>query len=159
MGSNLGFGDLTPLDTLERALDRFSDAGIHVVKRSGWWRSAAWPDPTQPAFLNGIAVIETALSPAVALAVLHEIEAAFGRDRTSARSNAPRTLDLDLIAWGRRIRSGPPILPHPRAVQRRFVMGPLAQILPNWRDPVGGKAARDLASFASVGVDAVPIDE
>ncbi|CAN5246994.1 hypothetical protein BH09PSE2_BH09PSE2_10220 [soil metagenome] len=103
-------------------------------------------------------MIETELSAAAALAVLHEIEAAFGRDRASTGSNAPRTLDLDLIAWGRRIRSGPPILPHPRAVQRLFVMGPLAQILPDWRDPVGGKTVRDLAALASVGVDAAPVD-
>ena len=144
------------MQTLERALDGLSDAGLGVVKRSRWWRSAAWPDATQPAFLNGAAVIDTDLSPEQALAALHRIEAAFGRDRVCAPANAPRTLDLDLIAWGRLVQPGPPTLPHPRATRRRFVMGPVADMLPNWRDPVSGLIAEELAVTAAVGADSSP---
>ena len=87
-------------------------------------------------------------------AALGRIEDAFGRER-SVR-NAPRTLDLDLIAYGR--LSGDLqglILPHPRAAERRFVMGPIAEIAPAWTHPHGG-AASDLAASTSVGADARP---
>ena len=89
------------------------------------------------------------------MAALGRIEEAFGRERGAP--NAPRTLDLDLIAYGR--LSGDLnglFLPHPRAMERRFVMGPLAEIAPQWRHPLGG-AAIDLAGSATIGRDATPV--
>ncbi len=141
---------------LETALDSLADYGLAVRSRSGWWRSAAWPDPSQPAFLNGVALVEAALEPAEVLAALLAVERAFGRVRGEA--NAPRTLDLDLIAYGRRIAQGDRLtLPHPRAHRRRFVMGPLAEIAPEWRHPVTGRSAADLAAEAPDGADAQPV--
>jgi 2-amino-4-hydroxy-6-hydroxymethyldihydropteridine diphosphokinase len=141
---------------LEAALEAFGPEGLNVVRRSSWWRSAAWPDPTRPAYLNGVAVVETRLSAAEALAALARIEAAFGRRR--GERNAPRTLDLDLIAHGRARLATPQLtLPHPRAAERRFVMGPLAEIAPGWRHPVSGETAERLAAKAAVGADAAPI--
>ena len=71
--------------------------------------------------------------------------------------NAPRTLDLDLIAWGRLCLNARHLtLPHPRAAERRFVMGPLAEIAPFWIHPVLGRTALDLAAEAIVGIDAAP---
>lgn len=155
LGGNLpgAHGDCETL--LEAALARFSEHGLTLVARSGWWRSAAWPDPAAPAYTNGIAIVETALSPAETLAALHAIERAFGRVRGEA--NAPRTLDLDLIAHGRTVTDrGDPVLPHPRAHERLFVMGPLAEVLPEWRHPLTGRTAADLAVCAAVGRDAAP---
>ena len=84
------------------------------------------------------------------------IEAALGRRRTIR--NAPRTLDLDLIAHGRTILDIPDLtLPHPRAHDRRFVMGPLAEIAPGWMHPLLGQTAEVLAGTARVGVDAVAV--
>ena len=84
------------------------------------------------------------------------VEAAFGRRRSAP--NDPRTLDLDLIAHGRVVIDQPGlVLPHPRADQRRFVMGPLAEVSPDWVHPVLGSTARDLARHAAVGADAAPI--
>ena len=158
LGSNLGAFGLSPHETLDRAIAALSDAGLTVVKHSRWWRSAAWPDPTQPPFLNGVALVETELSPEAALAALHAIEAAFGRDRSpAAQRNAPRPLDLDLIAWGRLEQAGPPTLPHPRAADRRFVMGPLAQIAPLWSHPTLDATPGALAEFAPIAPDAHPI--
>ncbi|WP_293824910.1 2-amino-4-hydroxy-6-hydroxymethyldihydropteridine diphosphokinase [uncultured Brevundimonas sp.] len=142
-------------EALEAALARFRSEGIDVVARSGWWSSLAWPDPSDPPFLNGVVIVRTDHEPHALMAALGRIEDAFGR-RRSVR-NAPRTLDLDLIAYGR--SSGDLeglILPHPRAAERRFVMGPLAEIAPDWRHPTGGRTAQELAASASIGPDARP---
>lgn len=142
-------------EALEAALARFRAEGIDVVARSSWWRSAAWPDPNDPPFLNGVVIVRTAHGPHELMAALGRIEEAFGRQRRAA--NAPRTLDLDLIAFGRtRGDLDGLILPHPRAADRLFVMGPLAEIAPEWRHPAG-KTARALADGATIGKDATPL--
>lgn len=143
-------------EALEAALARFRCEGVDIVARSAWWSSAAWPDPTDPPFLNGVVLVRTELDAHALMAALGRIEDAFGRQRSVA--NAPRTLDLDLIAYGR--LSGDLdglILPHPRAAQRLFVMGPLAEIAPDWIEPVSGMTARVLTDAATVGLDARPI--
>ena len=156
LGGNLALEGQAVQAVLELAAGRLGAAGLKPVRRSGWWRSAAWPDPTEPAYLNAVAWVETALQPKAALRALLEIETAFGRRRSAP--NAPRTLDLDLIAYGRRVIDEPGlILPHPRAAERLFVMGPLAEIAPDWRHPVTGERAADLAARATVGTDAAPI--
>jgi 2-amino-4-hydroxy-6-hydroxymethyldihydropteridine diphosphokinase len=156
LGGNLALEGQAVQAVLELAAGRLAGAGLRPLKRSGWWRSAAWPDPTQPAYLNAVAWVETALEPGAVLAALLEIESAFGRRRSVP--NAPRTLDLDLIAYGRRVIAEPGlILPHPRAADRLFVMGPLAEIAPDWRHPVTGQTAAALAATATVGADAAPI--
>jgi 2-amino-4-hydroxy-6-hydroxymethyldihydropteridine diphosphokinase len=156
LGGNLA-GDFTSSEALlEAALARFPQAGLPVLARSGWWRSAAWPDPGGPEYRNGVALVEADGDATALLTKLLEVEAEFGRHR-GAR-NAPRTLDLDLIAFGRRVVEAPGLtLPHPRAHERRFVMGPLAEIAPAWRHPVTGRTAADLAAAATVGRDAAPI--
>lgn len=143
-------------EALEAALARFRPEGIDIVARSSWWRSQAWPDPSDPPFLNGIVIVRTRHDPHALMTALGRIEDAFGRQR--AQINAPRTLDLDLIAYGRRMGDlDGLILPHPRAAERLFVMGPLAEIAGDWRHPETGREARDLASNASVGTDARPV--
>lgn len=155
LGSNLEGPFASPRELLEAAMARFVDEGLEILSRSSWWRSAAWPDPDEPPFLNGVAIVRTDLAPCETLSALHRIERAFGRDRS--RRNAPRTLDLDLIAYGRKtgVYDGL-ILPHPRAAERRFVMGPLAEIAPAWRHPATGERADTLAREANIGPDAVP---
>ena len=156
LGGNLA-GDYPSLEALlEAALAAFLRAGLTIVRRSRWWRSAAWPDPAAPAYLNGVAIVETALLPRDLLAKLLEIEAAFGRRRTEP--NAARILDLDLIAYGRESIAEPGlVVPHPRAHERLFVMGPLAEIAPDWVHPARGLTAAELATLATVGVDARPL--
>jgi 2-amino-4-hydroxy-6-hydroxymethyldihydropteridine diphosphokinase len=94
--------------------------------------------------------------PEAVLAALMAVEAGFNRRR--GMRNAPRTLDLDLIAHGRKVIDTPALtLPHPRAHERLFVMGPLTQIAPAWRHPVLGRTAAELAARATVGRDAEPL--
>src|SRR5205085_2743817 len=132
----------TPQALLEVAVRALERDGLPVVRRSRWWRSSAWPNPAEPPFVNGVVLLNTDMHAPELLVRLHAIESRFGRDRT--RVNAPRTLDLDLIAHGQRI-SAAPALPHPRAADRLFVMGPLAEIAPSWRHPVSGLSAATLA--------------
>ena len=156
LGGNMAgdFGSSEAL--LEAALAGFAEAGLPVLLRSSWWRSAAWPDPNAQEYRNGVVLVEAQLSPQELIRTLFTIEARFGRAR-GAR-NASRTLDLDLIAYGRLVSDDPEMtLPHPRAHERLFVMGPLAQIAPRWRHPVLGLTAAELARTASVGRDATPV--
>lgn len=155
LGSNLAGDHPSSEALLEAALEKLAEAGFRLLRRSGWWRSAAWPDPHAPEFRNGVALAPASDGPHEALARLLEVEAAFNRRR--AARNAPRTLDLDLIAYGRRVIDTPGlVLPHPRAHERLFVMGPLAEIAPGWRHPILGRTARELAREATVGRDARP---
>jgi 2-amino-4-hydroxy-6-hydroxymethyldihydropteridine diphosphokinase len=156
LGGNLA-GDYPSLEALlEAALSAFPRAGLRIVRRSGWWRSAAWPDPSLPAYLNGVVVVEATLSPHALLETILALEAQFGRSRSTP--NAPRTLDIDLVAYGRSVIDEPGLtVPHPRAHERLFVMGPLAEIAPDWVHPTLGVTAAVLAATASVGADAAPV--
>jgi 2-amino-4-hydroxy-6-hydroxymethyldihydropteridine diphosphokinase len=156
LGSNLAGGYGSSEALLEAALARFPAVGLKILKRSSWWRSAAWPDPMGPEYRNGVALVEARGGPREVLQALLGLEAELGRER--AQRNAPRTLDLDLIAYGRQVLDDPDLtLPHPRAHERLFVMGPLAQIAPDWMHPALGKTAAELAASAQVGTDATPV--
>lgn len=91
--------------------------------------------PGQPDHCNAAVRLRTGLSPEALLAALHRLEDAAGRVR-AVRWDA-RTLDLDLIAHGTRVQAGPPTLPHPRALERAFVLLPLRDVCPGWRHPGG----------------------
>ena len=106
--------------------------------------------------MNGVVLVKSALLASDVLQALLAIESRFGRQRGA--SNGPRTLDLDLIAHGRLVIDQPGlVVPHPRAASRRFVMGPLAEIAPDWVHPVNGQTAAVLAVQATIGVDAYPL--
>lgn len=141
---------------LETALASLNKAGFRRFARSRWWHSKAWPNPADPDFINGVALYFPEASPRETLERLLEVEREFGRVRGGG--NAPRTLDLDLIAHGRTVvDSENLILPHPRAHERLFVMGPLAEIGPTWRHPSLDESAQALSSRARVGGDARPM--
>ncbi len=156
LGSDLAGPYASSEALLEAAVAEIQARGVRVLARSRWWRSAAWPDPAQPEYRNGVAIVRGKGGPDELLALLRAVEAHFGRE--PGPRNAPRTLDLDLIAHGRfKLDTPGLVLPHPRAHERLFVMGPLAEIAPAWRDPISGTTAEKLAAAASVGLDATPI--
>ena len=98
----------------------------------------------QPDYVNAVAVLRTALSPRALLARLRALERRHGRRRRGER-NAPRTLDLDLLLFGRRRLVHPAlVIPHPRMHERAFVLVPLAEIAPAVTIPGRGPAQRRL---------------
>jgi 2-amino-4-hydroxy-6-hydroxymethyldihydropteridine diphosphokinase len=144
IGSNLpspAFG--SPRATCEAALGALSDRGLRIIRRSRWFESAPVPLSDQPWFVNGVAVVETSLPPGDLLALLHETERNFGRERREV--NAARILDLDLIAYGDLVRTdAPPLLPHPRLHERAFVLLPLADVAPDWRHPADSRTLDEM---------------
>ncbi len=153
LGANLPsqrFGD--PQGACEAALDALSAAGIAVLRRSRWYRSAPVPASEQPWFVNAVAEVETGLSAAELLGLLHRIEREMGRER-QVRDEA-RVIDLDLLVYGETV-SGPretPVLPHPRLAERAFVVMPLAELAPDWRHPRTGQSLAEM-------VVALPADQ
>jgi 2-amino-4-hydroxy-6-hydroxymethyldihydropteridine diphosphokinase len=102
----------------------------------------------QPAYLNAVVTGETDLLPDALLDVLLELERQQGRVRHGPR--APRTLDLDLLLYGDQVIDSPRLtVPHPRFRERRFVLEPLAEVAPDWRDPVTGRTAVELLAARS----------
>ncbi len=141
----------TPLETCRAALAALpvlpgaGGAGhLSVDGHSPWYETAPVPPSDQPLYVNGVAQLTTDLSPEALLRRLGDIEADFGRTRAAA--NAPRILDLDLLAYGGVVNEGPapPLLPHPRMHLRAFVLRPLADLAPGWMHPILRKTAAAL---------------
>lgn len=144
IGSNLAQPPAkTPRETAAAALAALAQRDIRVVACSSWYLSEPVPASDQPWFVNGVAIIETTLSPAALLDRLLAVEADFGRIRTAP--NAARTLDLDLLDHESYLCDGATLtLPHPRLHQRRFVLAPLHEIAPGWRHPQSRLSAAEL---------------
>ena len=127
--------------------------GTRVVAVSRWHDSIAvtetGPDPSKPGYLNGVALLDTALAPTHLLHHLLRIEREHGRDRGAHVERwADRTLDLDLIAYGDVTRDDPRLtLPHPRAHERDFVLAPWLDIDPDARIAGRGRVADLLAQL------------
>lgn len=97
----------------------------------------------QPLYVNAVAVGETTLDARQLLDALQAFEQA--RGRTRSYPGAPRTLDLDLILLGDQVIDRPGLhVPHPRFRERFFVLGPLAEIAPDLRDPISGLTVAEL---------------
>ncbi|MET0545463.1 MAG: 2-amino-4-hydroxy-6-hydroxymethyldihydropteridine diphosphokinase [Caulobacterales bacterium] len=144
LGGNLAWNGLLGADLFEAAMDKLEVGGFRIRARSALWTGPAWPDPSDPAFYN--AVVEGAWTgrPDALMQLLLDVERAFGRTRS--QKNAPRTLDLDLldVEGAQGVFAGDLILPHPRLTQRAFILGPLAEAAPAWRDQKTGLSALDL---------------
>lgn len=136
LGANLPSRVGQPLQTLQAVVRELPKCGIKVAAVSQWYESAPVPASDQPLYINGVISVETTLGPSDLLSTLLSIEDDYGRERREA--NAARTLDLDVLDYDGKVETGPPILPHPRLENRRFVLFPLRDIAPDWRHPVSG---------------------
>jgi 2-amino-4-hydroxy-6-hydroxymethyldihydropteridine diphosphokinase len=153
MGGNLGSVRVT----LDRAVAAFCDGrDVRLLARSSDFRTPPWGVSDQPAFVNLCLMVATDLGPRTLLDRARRIEAAFGRNRTGERRWGPRTLDIDIIAYDQlAIDEGGLTLPHPRALERAFVLVPLAEIASDRK--IGGVTVADaLARLDTTGVEKLP---
>ena len=158
-GSNLLSGPVTASQAFRAVVKNLRDRGLIVNRISRLWSSKAWPNPDDPPYVNAVLQIATDLQPAELMSLLHDLEREAGRVR-DGRLNVPRVLDLDLIAFGEAVMRGEKglSLPHPRAAERAFVMGPLAEIAPDWVHPGLRQTAAELYKAATIGRDAYPLE-
>ncbi len=146
-----------PLETCRAAARALAVLpGLRLEKVSHWYETEPVPPSGQPNYVNGVARLVrlpgTQIAPDSLLRSLQAIEARFGRQRRGqgggdqeVEVNAARTLDLDLIDMEGLVRDSPdPILPHPRAHLRAFVLLPLLDVAPEWVHPVNGRRAAAL---------------
>ena len=144
LGANLG----QPAETLRLAVKALEKAdGVKVLGASRLYTTSP-VESTGPDYVNAVVRVETSLEPLALLCVCQAIENAHGRVRPAGIVNAPRTLDLDLIAYEGIVSDDPVLtLPHPRMHERLFVLVPIADLLPDWRLADGrtvGKAIVDV---------------
>jgi 2-amino-4-hydroxy-6-hydroxymethyldihydropteridine diphosphokinase len=145
IGANLpGPDGAPPVETCQRAAAALGKLpGYRLRGLSRWYETAPMPPSGQPPYVNGVARLDGPVEPEPLLSALQAIEQSEGRVRGAA--NAARTLDLDIIAIDDLVRPAPdPVLPHPRAHLRAFVLVPLADVAPDWVHPVLLRPVADL---------------
>jgi 2-amino-4-hydroxy-6-hydroxymethyldihydropteridine diphosphokinase len=135
LGANLGEREAT----IRSALLRLDEtAGVSVSAVSSLRETEPVGVLDQPTFLNGVAVVETTLTPRELLAALLEVEQALGRTREGPRYG-PRAIDLDLLVYADLVVDEPGLtVPHPRLHERRFALEPLAEVDPELVVPARG---------------------
>jgi 2-amino-4-hydroxy-6-hydroxymethyldihydropteridine diphosphokinase len=139
LGSNLG----DRLQNLARAREHLAAAGIGILRASSIYETGPRDVPGQPWFLNQVVEAESALLPRQLLSRLQKIEREMGRKRIVAKG--PRIIDLDIVFFGESVISMPDLeIPHPRMVERRFVLEPMAELVPELRHPVLNCSMREM---------------
>ena len=140
--------------TLDESVALFTDGTqVKLIARSSDYRTPPWGVTDQPPFINCAIAVETALSPRALLDRALNVERALGRDRAKEQRWGPRTIDIDLIAYGDVAIDEPGLtLPHPRLFERAFVLVPLAEIVPD--RTIAGRRVRDaLAQLDAAGIE------
>jgi 2-amino-4-hydroxy-6-hydroxymethyldihydropteridine diphosphokinase len=125
LGSNLGDREAN----LRNAIDAIRKAGVTVTKVSSLYETEPVDFLAQPWFLNCVAEAKTSFSPLELLRELRTTEACLGSKKEFAKG--PRLLDIDILLFGSETIDLPELqIPHPRMLQRKFVLAPLAEIAP-----------------------------
>jgi 2-amino-4-hydroxy-6-hydroxymethyldihydropteridine diphosphokinase len=137
LGSNRRSRHGSPAATLRAALAMLDPKLASAI------RATPALGPAGRSFANAVAIVDSDLAPDELLARLKALERRFGR--RPGKRWGPRVLDLDIILWSGGAWGGPgPIVPHPAFRGRAFVLAPLAEIAPRWRDPLTGATVRQL---------------
>lgn len=140
-------------ELIEQARTRINERVGRVVQASSPMESEAWGFQAEAPFLNQVLVVESSLEPLELLAVTQQIEQELGRDRTleatekrlTGEPYASRSMDIDILYYGDRVIDHARLqIPHPRLEERAFVLRPLVEILPKWRDPRSGRRVEEL---------------
>lgn len=157
LGSNLA----DPVAAVEHGLDALAQLPSTTLSaRSRLYRTTPWGRTDQPSFVNAVARIATMLEPLDLLDALLAIERRQGRDRERDLRWGPRTLDLDLLLYGRAEIAQPRLtVPHPHLHRRAFVLVPLAELDPVLEVPGLGPVGSLLADVAADAAECRPIGD
>ena len=143
LGSNIGDREAN----LRAAIERLEAERIHVLRTSPIYETEPLEYTAQRWFLNLVLEAETDLLPRQLLARTAKIERELGRTRAIAKG--PRTIDIDILLYGRAVvRTATLEIPHPRMAERRFVLAPMADLAPDLRHPVTGRSMREMLEAA-----------
>jgi len=154
LGGNIG----EVRTTLDRAVAAFCDGTeIRLLAQSSDYQTPPWGVVNQPPFVNRCIAVLTALAPRALLDRALEVERMFGRDRSREQRWGPRPLDIDLLAYDDVALAEPGLtLPHPRLLERAFVLVPLAEIAPEAF--IAGVRVRDALMRADAsGIEKLPL--
>jgi 2-amino-4-hydroxy-6-hydroxymethyldihydropteridine diphosphokinase len=139
LGSNLG----DRAENLRKARERIEASGVRIRRGSSLYETEPREMLDQPWFLNQAIEAETTLFPRQLLARLLMIEREMGRVR--AIPKGPRTIDLDILLFGNAVVHAAGLeIPHPRLSERRFVLEPLAELVPDLRPRRGRRTVREM---------------
>ncbi len=139
LGSNLG----DRAEHLRQAREQIDAQDLRLLRASSIYETAPRDVEDQPWFLNQVIECETDLFPRQLLARLQKIERGMGRKRRIAKG--PREIDLDILLFGDAVVKAPELeVPHPRLAERRFVLEPLAELVPEKRHPGTRKMMREM---------------
>jgi 2-amino-4-hydroxy-6-hydroxymethyldihydropteridine diphosphokinase len=140
LGSNLGERE----DRLAQALAALEREQVQIVARSSIYETEPQDIDGQPWFLNMAAECRTSLMPLQCMNLILRIEREIGRVRHAETQRGPRPIDIDILLFGHTVMDMPQlIVPHPRMLQRRFVLEPLLEIAPKLRHPVTHQPLRE----------------
>ena len=139
LGSNLSstYGDR--FKNIDLALSNLKNRNIKLVKKSSFYETNSYPDKNKPKFINIVVSIETILQPKDLMSILITVEENLERKRN--KKNDPRTCDIDIIDYKRKIinlelHKQQLQIPHKALSERNFVLYPILQIDPNWSHPI-----------------------
>jgi len=128
---------------LRQAIEALPGAGVEILRTSSVYETEPMELREQDWFLNLVVECRTELFPLQLLRRLKKVEAALGRKRIVPKG--PRTIDIDIILYGRVVMTTPALaIPHPRFRDRRFVLAPLAELAAELRDPVTRRTIAEL---------------
>ena len=114
-----------------------------IARSSAIYETAAWGKEDQPAFLNQVLIIHTAMGPVTLMAAILEIEQQMGRSRRER--NGERNIDIDILYYENDVVEQPDLtIPHPRIYMRKFALIPLAELSPAKIDPMHNKSIQEL---------------
>ena len=147
MGSNMG----DRAANLSGALRRIEESGLERVAVSQVYETEPWGFSSDTSFYNMVVVYRTLLEPAALMELIARIEASMGRVRSfGAEGYESRVIDIDILFYGDHvINEGGLVVPHPRMADRRFVLEPLAELMPGRIHPVEGKSIQTMLSVCS----------